>query len=461
MKTFPAEDHMHRLVKQMLDSGEADSLATAERVLRGFQLSISIGAVESCSPTHQAALLTAVTVARRVFLGGVYVNGVLDVPLVLRLPGVDTLASAVQSLGGVVGTTDDAARDIPHISIGGRARKSAARFDVRTAFAGWCGGVVPSAFDLPNDASAMPLASMVAAAFAVSEAFAYARNEGEAPGHRDVGLSLWKPQEDWLRGNDVEGPPLQFLPSRLWLIGLGHLGQAYLWGLGLLPYPRPAPQSFLLLQDIDSITPSTESTSVLTDASLVGQRKARAMASWAESRGFETVVCERPFDETTVRRNDEPGLALCGVDNALARRALDRTGFDLVVEAGLGRGYDDFRTLRVHTLPGSRPASDLWRGDGTRKAPVDLPAYRRLQAEGMDQCGVTLLAGKAVGAPFVGAVAASLVLAEVLRLLHGGPVHQVIDLDLQAPEHRSVVRNRHEFTSLNPGYLEAAQWNAH
>ena len=38
----------------------------------------------------------------------------------------------------------------------------------------------------------------------------------------------------------------------------------------------------------------------------------------------------------------------------------------------------------------------------------------------LDRCGVTLLAGKAVGAPFVGTLAATLVLAEVLRLLHGG-----------------------------------------
>jgi hypothetical protein len=63
-------------------------------------------------------------------------------------------------------------------------------------------------------------------------------------------------------------------------IGFGHLGQAYLWGLGLLPY-RPSELS-LVLQDIDSISPSTESTSILTSAELVGQKKTRAMARWAE-----------------------------------------------------------------------------------------------------------------------------------------------------------------------------------
>jgi hypothetical protein len=46
------------------------------------------------------------------------------------------------------------------------------------------------------------------------------------------------------------------------------------------------------------------------------------------------------------------------------------------------------------------------------------PAYQELLASGrLDQCGTTLLAGKAVGAPFVGSVAACLAIPEVLRLL--------------------------------------------
>jgi hypothetical protein len=56
------------------------------------------------------------------------------------------------------------------------------------------------------------------------------------------------------------------------------------------------------------------------------------------------------------------------------------------------------------------------------------------------------------------AVEPSLELAEVIRLLHGGPVHQMIDLDLQAVEHRAVVLNRNDFSALNPGFLDEAAW---
>jgi hypothetical protein len=208
-----------------------------------------------------------------------------------------------------------------------------------------------------------------------------------------------------------------------------------------------------VLQDIDVITPSTESTSILSDASLIGRKKTRAMARWAEGRGFSTAIHERIFDAAFRRREDEPSVALCGMDNALGRQALDQAGFDFVVEAGLGRGYRDFRALRLHTLPASRSAAEIWRSRDDDEKVDGRPAYEHLLKNGdLDKCGVTLLAGKAVGAPFVGAVAASLVIAEVLRLLHGGPLHELIDLDLKFPEYRIAVPSKTDFSALNPGY---------
>jgi hypothetical protein len=69
---------------------------------------------------------------------------------------------------------------------------------------------------------------------------------------------------------------------------------------------------------------------------------------------------------------------------------------------------------------------------------------------------VTLLSGKAVGAPFVGAVAATLVLAEVLRLLHGGTLHRLIDMNLVDIDHFQNAPQCRDFNSLNPGFVIAA-----
>jgi len=454
MTNFVPAETLHRLVKHAIDSGAAESLADAEALFHGYRLHIAMPTEVRADPVQQAALLTAVALGRRVFLGGVTVGGGLDADLAVPLALGRTLADAVCSLGGRPSGSADGA---PTVIIGGGPSGRREGFCIRTAAAGWRGGIVPAHSDLvPAPGPAMPLAGMLSAALAINEAYLFLNGRAPAAGRRAVGLSLWRPGPgaDWLAADDE--PELTYLPSRLWLIGLGHLGQAYLWALGLLPFAKPGEVS-LVLQDIDVISPSTESTSILTDAGLVGRKKTRAMAAWAEKRGFETTIHERLFDANFRRQAEEPTAALCGLDNAAGRRVLDQVGFDFVVEAGLGRGYRDFRTMRLHVLPGARPAAEIWKAAPATETVEDRPAYARLLAEGaLDRCGMTLLAGKAVGAPFVGAVAATLAISEVLRLLHGGLIHRLIDLDLLSLDKRVASRHAGDFGGLNPGFTLAA-----
>ena len=446
---------LHRLIKHSIDSGAAASVGVAEALFRGYRLQVEIDPVTVGDQAQQAALLTTVALARRVFLGGVTVNGPIDVPLILAMPFGHTLGEAVQALGATLG---DADRETPTIVIGGGVRERRSGFCVRTAAAGWRGGILPVHSDLqPAGEDAMALSGMLAAGLAVNEAFLFLNGRMPAAGRRVLGFSLWRPERevDWLQPDQSE-QALTYLPARLWLIGLGHLGQAYLWGLGLLPFQEPADMA-LVLQDIDVITESTESTSILTDSSMIGQKKTRAMAAWAERRGFVTVLHERMFAADFTRQAEEPAIALCGLDNAVGRRALDQVGFEFIVEAGLGRGYRDFRTLRLHVLPGRRAAADIWKRTREREKVEHRPAYAKLMEDGvLDRCGMTLLANKAVGAPFVGVIAATLALSEVLRLLHGGVVNQLIDVDLLGIEQRLVSRHSQNFGDLNPGFTMVA-----
>jgi hypothetical protein len=452
MTIFTPADHLHRLAKRAMDSGAAVSLEAAETALRSYRLVIDFAPDGASEATAQAALLTALALGKRVFLGGVSVSGALDVPLRSPVGRDNTVRDAVRDLGA---TVEPAPPATPTVCVGRGKRQKSPSFAIRTVYSGWRGGIVPAHADMPFSLNepAMPLAAMLAAAMAVNEAFLHIGDNSLVAGRRAVGLSLWDPTADWLA--PTSEPPLRFLPTRLWLIGLGHLGQAYLWGLGLLPYAAPS-QLHLLLQDTDLVTPSTESTSIVTDNSMIDRRKTRTTAAWAEERGFRTTLTERPFNARTVRESDEPSVALCGVDNAAVRRALDTAGFDLVVEAGLGRGHRDFRSILVHTLPADLPSGKLWPEDVAKPSSIErAPAYRKLlEEQSLDQCGVTLLAGKAVGAPFVGAVAATLVISEVLRLLHGGPLHKLIDLNLVDPAYRRVVANSRDFGSINPGFVE-------
>jgi len=451
MSEYGPADKLHRLVKQALDNGTALSLEAAKAQFSQYKVLLQIDGGEAKKAEQQIVLLTAIALGVRVFLGGIYVHGDLDCPLKAPLCLGKTLRDAVLRLGA---KTDEAMLAMPVIHVGGEQRENESGFHIRTEIAGWRGGIVPANSALAaNGGTPMPLAAMLAAALAINEAFLSVNGEMPAAGNRVTGLSLWNPSNSavWLEDNASE-PALCYLPSQLWVIGLGHLGQAYLWGLGLLPYASKN-NLHLILQDTDKITPSTQSTSILTDRGMVGRYKTRVMADWAEKRGFSTRVHERLFGTDFKRQNDEPAIALCGIDNALGRQALDQVGFDMVVEAGLGQGHQNFRTMRLHVLPGQRPAQELWAMDISEGAQIDKQPYQKFLKDGvLDQCGVTLLAGKAVGAPFVGAVAASLALSEVLRFLHGGIVHQVIDIDLMDINYRLAVRNKNKFQHLNPGY---------
>jgi hypothetical protein len=227
-------------------------------------------------------------------------------------------------------------------------------------------------------------------------------------------------------------------PPALWLIGLGNLGQAYAWLLGCLPYAVDA-ASLMVLQDFDCISSSNESTSLLSHPYNVGRKKTRAVAEWLEARGFNTIIEERRFGPSIQRNRDEPGAALCGVDNALARLSLEKAGFGLIVEAGLGAGAQGFRKLSVHTFPATRSAEETWSKRTAAPDVRDMPAYQALRRSGMDQCGLIQLASRTIAVPFVGLTAACLVVAELLRRLNGGRAIEVASVDLLAPNDAEVV----------------------
>ena len=132
---------------------------------------------------------------------------------------------------------------------------------------------------------------------------------------------------------------------------------------------------------------------------MVGRKKTRAVGAWLEGIGFSTSFEERCFGEWTRRAGHEPAVALCGTDNAIARAALGKAGFDLVVEAGLRAGPGGFRNFSMHSFPSSRSPEEIWSGRIASKADdvSSLPAYVALRKAGLDACGLAQLASRTVG----------------------------------------------------------------
>ena len=444
-------DDLNRLAKLLVDEGSVADIDEAYDRLREFRVRALVGPEVNVSAPHQAALLTFVNVASRFALGGVSVAGPIDGLRLVDAVKEATLEAAVTALGGRCDADwIPCSDDVPMIVIGSATLEG--RRVLRVTFEGWRGGLVQRLEDALSDETTVMPAAVLAGALAAAELFSMLRGEVQA-GHRDLGLSLWRPDKAcaWREpGND--GPPLAALPSSMWVLGLGHIGQAFLWTVMMCAYPCPN-EVRLTLQDYNDVTLSTVSTSILTEASMIGRRKTRTVAEVLERRGFATTIVERRFDGGFKRREaDEPSILVCGVDNPIARAELEESGFALVVEAGIGSKVIDFRAMQVNTFPGPRKARAVWGGMTVDEAvDISAPAYGRLAEQGLDVCGLERLAGTAVGAPFVGAVAGTLMLAQVLRLLAGDRLDAVISLDLTAPRARRAVAND-VLTSFNPGY---------
>jgi hypothetical protein len=407
-------DNLHRTAKYFMDTGRATSHEEAIDLLRRFGLTIQVGEEVATSRDHQLALLTLVTVARRTCFGGIHIQGDLDHAVMIPILGTTTLREAVIQLGGSCAADGPSWWPVAHIG----SVNEPSETGWRLTWDGWRGGVIPlrDRHQL-GERNGSGLSPVLAAAACAAELFLYHSEDHPLAGRRTSGLSLWRPGFDWLTHDSGE-VKIELLPDALWLIGLGNLGQAYLWVLGALPYREPNSLQ-LVLQDHDHLTAANESTSILTEPTMVGEKKARAMAQWSEQRGFQTILEERLFGTWSRRGPSEPPVALCGVDNALARAALEDAEFKLVIETGLGGGPQSFKNFSLHTFPSSLKASRFWSSVESNELP-QTPAYTPSRLPGLDKCGIALLASRAIGVPFVGLLAALLGVSEIVRRLHGG-----------------------------------------
>lgn len=430
-------DSMHRLAKLALDAGEVDSPEEAVALFSRYRLRIHLGPSWANTLAGQACFLTALNTAVRAFLGGVEVYGDLDLTLEVPLYKGRRARGVAEEIGATVVTNADT--ELPTLVVGDAPESALPAFCVQLSWDHWRFEIAPvstgSGLTCADD---NPLAGVGAAALGVNEAFMHVRGDLAEAGHRSVGMSLWNPLAvaDW-RDDGHRGPVLTYLPKSLWLVGLGHLGQAYAWVLGMLPYSADG-RPHLVLQDFDKAAESNLSTCLMMWSADLLKPKVRAVASRLEAAGFTTALVERRFGPGHRVMVDEPTTALVGVDNVTARRDLDTAEFSLVVETGLGSGYRDFRNIRLHTFPGPRLPSQIWTAASTAQTATELnDTYKKLAEARKDICGMTLLASRAVATPFVGAMAAVLVLAEVMRPHHGGLVYAVLDLQLKSLCHRT------------------------
>ncbi|HWZ95351.1 MAG TPA: hypothetical protein VNW30_09170 [Opitutaceae bacterium] len=425
---LPSVDELNRLAKAIMQRhrlGYPEAIA----LLNGLRLRLIVPARFARRPQYQAALLTAINCGKRAFLGGVSVR--LEDDAVCSLPGWngDKLSKIVATLGGQLASTEDRADRT--IAIGGLSAGYHA--DAMLVGDSWRGGILPPGSENPfADDDAIPLGLVFAAGLGVGRAFLDVTGIRAGALDEAFGLSLWRPGVNWLEAMAV-GPMVKRLPEKLWLLGLGHLGQAYLWTLGFLPYPQEA-KPLVFLHDFDRITTGNWCAGLLCEPGTVGRYKTRVCAAWAEARGFKTALIERPFDANTQVNPGEPKVALCGFDSVAGRRALEKARFNLIVESGLGSSLDHFDRIILHTFPdATKRPEEIW-SDAVVPDATDFDRGLFAQDEQLGECGILLddLVRKPISASFVGVTASGLVIGELLRGLHAGERLELLNLHLRS-----------------------------
>lgn len=403
-----------------------------------LQINLVCGKEIATSLPLQAALISAVNSAKRAFLGGTFVKLPENIPCLLPWPRQCTLNQIVEELGGRLTADCPADAFTLNFALPGLIDNNA----MQVVCNNWLAGVtVNGEFPAFCQSGDIPTAGIFAGAYSVCLAFHKVSGINIAACDHSQGISLWRPDLDWLE-KDAQGPVISFLPKKYWMLGLGHLGQAYLWNIGLLPYETPQDVT-ILLQDDDKIVEANQSAGLLSEANDIGFMKARICSRWLEQRKFQTFLSERRYDCHTQRTSEEPFLALCGFDSGASRLPLENGGFDLIVESGLGGKLGTFDMISLHTFPGgSKTPEELWGETEETAADINEEVYKILEQTYQEEaCGILPLtiAGKSISASFVGACSAALVIAELLRGLHGGRRYDKINLQLRDLANRKAV----------------------
>lgn len=418
-----------RVTKALTDGARAGSFPEAEARLDAIKLDIVIGPDQLATPAGQAAALTAVATARKCF-GRVTLIATGDAPLIAPVPLGETLLKAARRLGARIAARPRKAAT--HTIRVGDTLKPAS-WSVRCWWDRWLTGTRAFDDDTIGD-SRLPLAGVFAGALAVRQVFACVLNGRDVPA-RDASVSLWTP---WALGDrDARGPQQFDVPDKLWFLGLGHLGQGFVWNLCFLPGEA---ERKAVLQDDESISEENEATSllVLPAGKEINKRKTRTAQIWLEACGWGTELIERRHHGDIKITADDPPYLLCGVDRLEPRLILAKHGFPFMLDAGIGHGAGDFEGIQLRTIAKGQMIDGLWSApddhtEDRREKLLDKVAYRDLEGK-IGRCGTVGLADASVAVPFVGAVAGALVIAQAIRLASLVPAALFFQIELSAPE---------------------------
>jgi len=424
-----------RISKLWTDRSNEDP-REASRRRQKVAVSIVCGNDVRDSYTRQVALLTAAALGARCFPCGLRFVAdacVLDAPLQPWPSTGMTIGSALEIIvGSRVSHATHRSKDDYCLLIGDVHGGDG---ELLMSFDGWNVSVGPvEQAQRLNERELNPIAGVAAASLAMSEVFMHFAGINIQARRQTIGFSLWRPDLP-ISDSRTIGVKVKYLPSRLWTLGLGHLGQGFLWNYSMLRFHDPS-RVELYLADFDKAESTNWETGVLLRQNPPARHKTRLMAEWLEARGYHTVLSERRVTADFRCNDDEPKIAFAGFDKNESRRAMAKCNFKRIVDCGLGANASNFDSIALTTWPNAISPDKLWPEDSEQVRRVRELAdandvYQDLETE--LQCGRYKLAGNTIGVPFVGTFAGALAISEFLRALHDGPLFDRVKYRMASP----------------------------
>lgn len=391
------------------------------------------------SRTLQVSFLTAVNIAKRVFLGGVKCVFPNDVPNLLDFGNKD-FSKLVERFGGTLSVNDLPGKSQIKILFGIEC------FDnncIESVASGWRGGLNfygQERIVLGEVNSQIFLGSIAAASLACYKAFSKIYKLQEEGIDLNLGISLWNLNsgDDWAK-MDNDGPTKIYLPRNLWILGLGHLGQAYIWSMGLMGVKSPDSITFLL-QDYQTIDKENIGPQVLSSSKYFGYPKTRPCISYLEDFGFKTRIVEKPFQKEDLENEwvQDFKFLLNGVDNIPTRKAINKEFLDLFIDAATnGRLslFDSF-TMRNVKFTNKEP-DELWPSNGDKEEIFHPNLFQKNEKKRI--CGK--LTNYNIATPFVGLFGSTIVIAELLRALNKGRRYSIVSLQMRDVKSIQAIEN--------------------
>ena len=377
------------------------------------------------SEEMQVAFLTALNISKRVFLGGIYCELPKDCPNRLKLKA-NSFKELVKSYGGLF--EENSSQKSVKLLFGIAPYSSN---EIEVVHSGWRGGINfcnQERIILNNSSSKVMLGAIASASIACYIAFNKIFSVVENLLDVNTGISLWdlNAKDKW---HELDGPETINLPRNIWTLGLGHLGQAYLWTLGFLPYSQPQ-KTIVLLEDHDIVAIENIGSQILSSICDIDSPKTRPCSSFLESLGFKTQIIEKKFEESDQNqewRKNYPFL-INGVDNVATRKSIQAEQLELFLDGATNGGlqlFDSFTLKNVRYL--KKNSNIIWNNDIQDNVIIHKNLYDRYQKS--HNCGELTNIG--VSTPFVGVFGAVINISELLRALNKGIRYTIVTLQLR------------------------------